>query len=34
MGERYEVIVDFSGFDGKNMTLKNARDVVGSIDFA
>jgi bilirubin oxidase len=34
MGERYEVIVDFSGSEGKNFTLKNARNVVGSIDFA
>ncbi|KAH7380437.1 Cupredoxin [Phaeosphaeria sp. MPI-PUGE-AT-0046c] len=34
MGERYEIIVDFAGFEGKNITMKNARDVVGSIDFA
>lgn len=34
MGERYEIVVDFSGFEGKNLTMKNARNIIGSIDFA
>jgi bilirubin oxidase len=34
MGERYEVIVDFAGFEGKNITMRNARGTPGNIDYA
>ncbi|KAF2028812.1 bilirubin oxidase [Setomelanomma holmii] len=34
MGERYEIIVDFAGFEGKNITMRNARGLIGNIDFA
>lgn len=34
MGERYEVIVDFSPLAGQNVTMRNARNVPGNIDFA
>ncbi|KAI5791529.1 Cupredoxin [Pyronema domesticum] len=34
MAERYEVIVDFSAYAGKNITMKNARDVMADEDFA
>jgi bilirubin oxidase len=34
MGERYEIIVDFAGREGKNITMKNARGGDGNIDFA
>ncbi|KAH9866213.1 hypothetical protein J1614_008779 [Plenodomus biglobosus] len=34
MGERYEVIVDFAGFEGQTITMRNAHGVVGNIDYA
>jgi bilirubin oxidase len=34
MGERYEMVVDFADFNGKNITMKNARRVVGAPDYA
>jgi bilirubin oxidase len=34
MGERYEIIVDFAGLQGQNITMKNARGINGNIDFA
>ncbi|KAH3913543.1 hypothetical protein HBH56_104400 [Parastagonospora nodorum] len=34
MGERYEIIVDFANHKGKNITMKNARGVIGNPDFA
>ena len=33
MGERYEVIVDFSSFSGQNVTLKNSLQVAGIQSF-
>ncbi|EAA27114.3 bilirubin oxidase precursor [Neurospora crassa] len=33
MAERYEVVVDFGGYKGENITLKNARDVGADRDF-
>ncbi|KAK3503233.1 bilirubin oxidase precursor [Neurospora crassa] len=33
MAERYEVVVDFAGYQGENITLKNARDVGADRDF-
>ncbi|KAH7068185.1 bilirubin oxidase [Paraphoma chrysanthemicola] len=34
MGERYEIIVDFAGLGSRNVTMKNARGLIGNIDFA
>ena len=34
MGERYEIIIDFAGLEGKNVTMRNAWGVVGNVDFA
>tara|TARA_R110002003_G_scaffold138_3_gene12688 strand:- start:14441 stop:14974 length:534 start_codon:yes stop_codon:yes gene_type:complete len=34
MGERYEIIVNFAGFEGQNITMGNARGLIGNIDFA
>jgi bilirubin oxidase len=34
MGERYEIIVDFADYRGKNLTLRNARGVIGNPDYA
>lgn len=34
MGERYELIVDFSGFASQNITMRNANGIVGNIDYA
>ncbi|OCK82578.1 Cupredoxin [Lepidopterella palustris CBS 459.81] len=34
MGERYEIIVDFSSYSGKNITLRNARGVGENVDYA
>ncbi|KAF3001928.1 hypothetical protein E8E13_006759 [Curvularia kusanoi] len=34
MAERWEVVFDFSPFAGKNVTLKNARDVQADKDYA
>lgn len=34
MGERYEVVVDFANFKGQNITMKNARGVIGAPDYA
>jgi len=34
MGERYEIVVDFAKHEGKNVTMKNARGVIGNPDFA
>jgi bilirubin oxidase len=33
-GERYEVIVDFAGLEGRNITMRNDRGVVGMLDYA
>lgn len=34
MGERYEIVIDFAGLEGKNFTMRNARGMFGNIDFA
>ncbi|KAF2851790.1 Cupredoxin [Plenodomus tracheiphilus IPT5] len=34
MGERYELIVDFAGFEGQTITMRNAHGVLGNIDYA
>jgi bilirubin oxidase len=34
MGERYEIVVDFANYKGKNITMKNARGVIGAPDYA
>lgn len=34
MGERYEIVIDFAKFAGKNITMRNAQGVFGNIDFA
>lgn len=34
MGERYEAIVDFSNFEGKNLTLKNELGMGENLDYA
>ena len=34
MAERWEIVVDFAGFAGKNLTMKNARDVFKDEDYA
>ncbi|KAI5791979.1 Cupredoxin [Geopyxis carbonaria] len=34
MAERYEIIVDFAAYKGKNITMKNARDVMKDEDYA
>ncbi|KAH7132250.1 Cupredoxin [Dendryphion nanum] len=34
VGERYEVIVDFSGYEGKNITMRNSRSVGENLDYA
>jgi bilirubin oxidase len=33
MAERWEVVIDFKGYEGKNITLKNARDVQADEDY-
>ncbi|KAI4710168.1 hypothetical protein J4E89_005400 [Alternaria sp. Ai002NY15] len=33
-GERYEIVVDFADFQGKNITMLNERGMVGNLDFA
>lgn len=33
MAERYEVIIDFAPYQGRNVTMKNARDVMADDDF-
>ncbi|KAJ4288088.1 hypothetical protein N0V90_012105 [Kalmusia sp. IMI 367209] len=33
MAERWEVVIDFSNYKGKNITLKNARDVQADEDY-
>ncbi|KAF2682768.1 Cupredoxin [Lentithecium fluviatile CBS 122367] len=33
MAERWEVIIDFSAYSGKNITIKNARDVQADEDY-
>jgi FtsP/CotA-like multicopper oxidase with cupredoxin domain len=33
MAERWEIVVDFSAFAGKNVTMKNARDVQADEDY-
>ncbi|KAI4627053.1 uncharacterized protein J4E87_004395 [Alternaria ethzedia] len=33
-GERYEIVVDFADFKGKNITMLNERGMVGNLDFA
>ena len=33
MAERWEIVVDFSGYAGKNVTMKNARDVQADEDY-
>jgi FtsP/CotA-like multicopper oxidase with cupredoxin domain len=34
MGERYEIVVDFAGHAGQNITMKNARGLGENIDYA
>jgi bilirubin oxidase len=34
MGERYEIIVDFAGFEGRNITVHNSLGQPGNIDYA
>jgi bilirubin oxidase len=34
MGERYEIVFDFSSFSGKNVTLRNTQGVGQNIDYA
>lgn len=34
MGERYEIVVDFSGYEGQNITVHNARGVPGNLDYS
>lgn len=34
MGERYEIIVDFTGYEGRTFTMKNAPGVIGNVDYA
>ncbi|KAF2278825.1 Cupredoxin [Westerdykella ornata] len=34
MGERYEIVVDFANYAGRNLTLKNKRGMEGGIDYA
>lgn len=33
MAERYEIVVDFSKYAGKNITMKNSRDVMQDEDY-
>lgn len=33
MAERYEIVVDFSAYAGKNLTMKNSRDVMADEDY-
>lgn len=33
MGERYEIIFDFAGYEGKNITLKNSRSMGENVDY-
>ncbi|KAK1913807.1 hypothetical protein P3342_007052 [Pyrenophora teres f. teres] len=33
-GERYEIIVDFASYAGKNITMLNERGMVGNLDYA
>ncbi|KAF2710227.1 bilirubin oxidase [Pleomassaria siparia CBS 279.74] len=33
MGERYEIVVDFSGYAGKNITMKNAYGMGENVDY-
>lgn len=33
MAERYEIVVDFAAYAGKNMTLKNDRKVMADEDY-
>lgn len=34
MAERYEIVIDFSGFQGRNLTLRNMRGVAADEDYA
>lgn len=34
MGERYEIIVDFANYAGKNLTLRNERGIGENLDYA
>lgn len=34
MGERYEIIVDFAGYEGKNITIHNTQGTGANIDYA
>ena len=34
MGERYEIVFDFSSFSGKNVTLRDTQGVGQNIDYA
>lgn len=34
MAERYDIIFDFESYKGKNITMKNARDVMADEDYA
>lgn len=33
-GERYEIVVDFSNYKGKNITMLNEREMAGNLDYA
>ncbi|KNG45471.1 bilirubin oxidase [Stemphylium lycopersici] len=33
-GERYEIVVDFSNYNGKNITMFNDRGMAGNLDYA
>jgi bilirubin oxidase len=32
-GERYEIVVDFANYKGKNITMRNDRGVAGNLDY-
>ncbi|KAH7385947.1 bilirubin oxidase [Pyrenochaeta sp. MPI-SDFR-AT-0127] len=34
MGERYEIIVDFAGYEGRNITVLNAQGTGSNVDYA
>lgn len=34
MGERYEIVIDFASSAGRNITMRNAQDRFGNINFA
>lgn len=34
MAERYEIVVDFAAYAGRNVTMMNSRDVMADEDYA